>query len=472
MTGVTRVTGKTHPLPHLISNGGRPERNRRIVKNALAATRAALTWLVVTASLVTAGLVAAVPADAATKTYTASTAAEVHASPAAAAVLGTLAKGAHVLPTAAAKAGWLPITYAATTGYVATTAVTVDKKASAAVTTGPAGKKAATVTVNLRSAASLNADIVAVAKKAAVLKVTGVTSGTFTQVTYGSLPNWVYSEFLTAATDTTPDVVATYSTIAGLALRETAAVTATNLGTIKTGVKVGGTGTHSGSYSQVIYKGKVGWVITGYLKAVKGTPAALVLPIRKSTRYAMTAGTVVRANADAASDQVATLAAAEAVRTTGTTKNDFTQIIWDGATKWVATIALSTTKPSADGFIDLGSSSLNKLEPNGKAAVIALRAAFPQIKTIYGWRASSAYSSDHPNGRATDNMIPDYKKDEALGDAVAAWVIAHGKELHITYLIWRQSSYTISRGTWKKMADRGSDTANHMNHVHISFEPS
>ncbi|HEY3546770.1 MAG TPA: SH3 domain-containing protein [Propionicimonas sp.] len=443
------------------------------MKNALAATRAALTWLVLTACLVTAGLVTAVPADAATRTYTASAAAEVHASPAAtAAVLGTLAKGAHVLPKAAAKSGWLPIAYAATTGYVATSAVKVDKKAASSVTTGPAGKKAATVTVNLRASASLNADILAVAKKSSVLKVTGVTSGTFTQVTYGDKTSWVYSEFLTPTTDTTPDVVATYSTIASLALRETGVVTAKNLGTIAKGAKVSGTGVHSRSYSQVIYKGKVGWVITGYLKAAKGTAAALVLPIRKSTRYAMVADTVIRADADAASDQVTTLAAAEAVRTTGTVKKDFTQIIWDGATKWVATISLAITKPTADGFIDLGSSSLNKLEPYGKAAVIAIRAAFPEIKTIYGWRASSAYSSDHPSGRATDNMIPDYKKNKALGDAVAAWAIAHGKELHITYLIWRQRSYTISRGSWKSMADRGSDNANHMNHVHISFEPS
>ncbi len=443
------------------------------MKNALAAARAALTCLVVTASLVTAGLVTAVPAGAATKTYTATVAASVHASPAATApVLGTLIKGGHVLPTAAAKAGWLPIAYAATTGYVATTAVKADSKASTTVITGPAGKKAATLNVNLRAAASLNADIVTVVKKSAVLKVTGVTSAAFTQVTLDGKLHWVYSEFLTASTDTTPDVVASFTTISGLALRETASVTAKNQGTIKTGSKVGGTGTHSGSYSQVIYKGKVGWVITGYLKAVTGTPKALVLPIRKSTRYAMTADTAIRAAADAASEQVATLAAADAVRTTGKTKSTFTEIIWDGATKWVATIALSSKKPSVDGFIDLGSSSLNKLEPNGKAAVIAIRAAFPKIKTIYGWRSSSSYSGDHPNGRAIDNMIPDYKNNKALGDDLAAWAITHGKELHISYLIWRQRSYTISRGTWKAMEDRGGDTANHMDHVHISFEPS
>ena len=443
------------------------------MKNALAATRAALTCLVVTASLVTAGLVVAIPAGAATKTYTASVAAEVKASPAAhAPVLGTVAKGSRVLPKAAAKSGWLPITYAATTGYVPTTAVKADTKAASAVTTGPAGKKSATLNVNLRAAASLDADIVAVVKKAAVLNVTGVTSAAFTQVTYSGKPCWVYSEFLTASTDTTPDVVATFSTTAALALRETAVVTARNQGTIKKGSTVGGTGTHSAGYSQVIYKGKLGWVITGYLKAAKGTPAALVLPVRKYTRYAMTAGTAIRAAADTGSEQVATLAAAEAVRTTGKTKGTFTEVIWDGATRWVATIALSSTKPRVDGFIDLGSSSLNKLEPNGKAAVLAVRAAFPQIKTIYGWRASSSYSTDHPNGRATDNMIPDYKKNKALGDALAAWAIAHGDELNISYLIWRQQSYDIRRGSWKKMSDRGSDNANHLNHVHISFEPS
>ena len=36
----------------------------------------------------------------------------------------------------------------------------------------------------------------------------------------------------------------------------------------------------------------------------------------------------------------------------------------------------------------------------------------------------------------------------------------------------RDSTYTIARGSWVKMADRGGDTANHMNHVHVSFKAS
>ena len=50
---------------------------------------------------------------------------------------------------------------------------------------------------------------------------------------------------------------------------------------------VAGTGVHSGSYSQVIYSGrKLGWVITGYLRAVgRHRRRSYVLPMRVSTLY-------------------------------------------------------------------------------------------------------------------------------------------------------------------------------------------
>ena len=451
------------------------------MKNSLAVARTALTWFSVTASLVTAGLVVAVPAGAATKTYTASAAVEVRASAGTkAAVLGTVAKGDQVKAAGATTSGWLPIVYAAATGYVPTSAVTNDKTPAAAVTSGPAGKRSATATVNLRAAASLDAGIVGVVKKAAVLVVTGLTSGKFTQVTHDRKSRWVYTEFLSTSIDTTPDVVARYATIAPLALRQTAAVKAKSLSTVARSSKVGGTGTHKGSYSQVVHKGKLGWVITGYLKALPGTASARKLPIRTSTRYVKAADVPLMRGTLANSAKVTTLALAQALRITGRTKNGFTQVIWDGSTRWVATRWLAKTPPTSAPSApadpgdpgDLGSTSLNKLEPYGKAAVAALRARFPQIKTIHGWRSSSSYSGDHPNGRATDNMIPSYKSNQALGDDVAAWVIANGESLHVSYLIWRQQSYTMTRGTWKKMADRGGDTANHMDHVHISFEPS
>lgn len=108
------------------------------------------------------------------------------------------------------------------------------------------------------------------------------------------------------------------------------------------------------------------------------------------------------------------------------------------------------------------------------ATVIVLRAVaalFPEITTIGGWRATSAIAgSDHPFGRAIDVMIPDYRAPAqiALGDRIADFVIANHEALHIKYVIWRQRTWTPQNPTWRPMADRGSDTANHLDHVHVS----
>ncbi len=156
--------------------------------------------------------------------------------------------------------------------------------------------------------------------------------------------------------------------------------------------------------------------------------------------------------------------------TTGASKNKYSSVIWDGKVRWVYT-EYTQTKP-VDTSANLGSTSLNRLERYGKAAVLEIREAFPEISTIGGWRSSSDYSTDHPNGRAIDIMIPNYKKNKALGDRIANWVIKNGNRLHVTYLIWYQRNYRMSRGAWTNMENRGSDNQNHKNHVHISFEPS
>ncbi len=91
----------------------------------------------------------------------------------------------------------------------------------------------------------------------------------------------------------------------------------------------------------------------------------------------------------------------------------------------------------------------------------AVRATFG-ITTIGGYRAGDP--GDHGSGHAVDVMI----SSKSQGDAVAAYAIAHAKELHVAYVIWRQRIWMPDTGTWKAMADRGSITANHHDHVHIS----
>lgn len=96
---------------------------------------------------------------------------------------------------------------------------------------------------------------------------------------------------------------------------------------------------------------------------------------------------------------------------------------------------------------------------------------WPQVKDVGGWRPSDPYP-DHPSGRAVDIMMPNggAGSDVALGNEVAKYFQENAAEYGIYYMIWRQRMWKASDpiGQWTGMSDRGSPTANHMDHVHIS----
>ena len=71
--------------------------------------------------------------------------------------------------------------------------------------------------------------------------------------------------------------------------------------------------------------------------------------------------------------------------------------------------------------------------------------------------------------RAADFMV---YEDKAKGDAVAQYVIDNASRFRVEYLIWQQQIYIISNGYWEPMEDRGSPTANHMDHVHVAWLPA
>jgi hypothetical protein len=85
------------------------------------------------------------------------------------------------------------------------------------------------------------------------------------------------------------------------------------------------------------------------------------------------------------------------------------------------------------------------------------------VATVYGV-AGRAGTSDHPLGLALDFMV-----DRAMGDRLADFALRNRRRLGVNYVIYRQR---INFGNgWQAMQDRGSPTANHMDHVHISFQP-
>ena len=150
-------------------------------------------------------------------------------------------------------------------------------------------------------------------------------------------------------------------------------------------------------------------------------------------------------------------------------------MIFGGSARWAYTAYLSKSKPNGasdpaptPGGDNLGSSSLNKTNAYAHVVVKKIRAGFPAIKTIYGWRMSSAYSSDHPAGRALDIMIPSYKSSsaKALGDRIARYLQDNYKALHVHYIIWRQRQWNVERNTnvttgRRRMSDRGTHRQPH-----------
>ena len=94
-------------------------------------------------------------------------------------------------------------------------------------------------------------------------------------------------------------------------------------------------------------------------------------------------------------------------------------------------------------------------------------AAFPQVDYA-GGLGSRGNETDHDNGRAVDFMIPGYRSSAGndLGWRVAEWAT---KQPGIKYVIFDQMIYGGWTGGWRQMENRGSDTANHRDHVHVSI---
>ena len=178
----------------------------------------------------------------------------------------------------------------------------------------------------------------------------------------------------------------------------------------------------------------------------------------------------VRKTPDADADVVTVLDAADKVKITDVTEDGYRQIIYNDKPRWVKAEFLSKSKPeaSASGGLSTapcasGSGVEGGLGANAIAAHRAICARFPQVTAYGGYRAGSA---NHSSGRAIDVMV-----SGAAGWEIANWARANASALGITEVIHAQKIWTTQRAGdgWRGMSDRGSATANHYDHVHLSF---
>lgn len=108
---------------------------------------------------------------------------------------------------------------------------------------------------------------------------------------------------------------------------------------------------------------------------------------------------------------------------------------------------------------------LYRLRGNAAKAVSTMRKmGFNGTIHGFGYRPNK---TDHDDGNAVDFMVP---VGSPVGNKIARYFIANRKQHGVKYVIWKQRIASASSGwKWRRMEDRGSPTANHMDHPHVSF---
>ncbi|HEY0238342.1 MAG TPA: SH3 domain-containing protein [Friedmanniella sp.] len=423
--------------------------------------------LVVVLSITTTiGLMSSITATASTP-VTATTEVNVRAKPSTSAkILGTLHRGQTVKARSDSD-GWTKITYQDKTAYVFSRYLTKGGDLPSGDDVDKGGTRTTTTQVNLREGPGLTEDVITVLDEGTEVTLTGKTSKGWTEVTVGSDSGWVSTQYLTDAKDGLPAVTGTRTTTKDLTIRATSADDGRKLGVAEKGSTVSITGTTDNSRMQIIYKGAVAWVRAKYLtNGDTDEPSAPPLPPVTGSRYA-TADLTIRTTSGDDFVDLGDIPSGTKLSVTGVKENGRTQIIWDGAVRWVTTQYTTKTKPTGSG----ASPGVEKgLKPNALKVLAAVRENWPQIKTIGGVHPDPL--PDHPSGRALDLMLPDYKSaaGKKLGHDLSRWLEARHTELGINYIIYDQHIWNEQRDKegWRPMAGRGSDSANHKNHVHVT----
>lgn len=189
------------------------------------------------------------------------------------------------------------------------------------------------------------------------------------------------------------------------------------------GGKVSITGVRSGVWAQLLYAGKPRWVKADYLTSSRPAPAT------KDPEGPATTGSSSSAPSTPASAAPST--------------------------------APSSSSISGDACPD-GSAVESGLRPNTIAVHRAVCARYPAVSSYGGLRADG----EHSLGQALDIMV----SSSSLGGQIADWVRANAGRLGVTEVIWSQHIWTTQRSSegWRAMPDRGSSTANHYDHVHVT----
>jgi hypothetical protein len=201
------------------------------------------------------------------------------------------------------------------------------------------------------------------------------------------------------------------------------------------------------------------------------TPALKVI----GSRYTK-ASLNVRTAPDRGSRVVAVVSAGTKLSVTASVHDGYRFISFSGRGRWISNRYLSTEKPKTSSTSSGSCGGISAAPCPGDSAVEsgltqdairvhrALCARYPQISSFGGRRPGDP--GFHGTGQAVDAMI----SNSSVGWDIANWTRANAAKLGVSEVIYYQKIWTVQRSSegWRPMSDRGSATANHYDHVHVS----
>ena len=420
------------------------------------------------AAAVFLGLLALPGSAAASVRVTATTNVNVRAEPSTSArIVGGLYRGQTVTEISKIR-GWSKIKFAGSSAWVARQYLSEGPDLPPPSRVDAGAVKVTTTALNLRTGPGLTYKVIRVLAEGTRVTTTGKTARGFAEVLNGRSRGWAAVQYLASSRTGQPAVIGIRVATADLDIRTSSGPDARTVAEVRKGTRLAVTGATQNGRAQVVFRNAVRWVTAKYLaNPTVAQPAPPKLPKITGTRYATTTLDVRSTYADRYT-LIAEVPRGTKLRITGVVRNGRMQIVYANAARWVTARYLSKTRPA--GIPTSWQTVERGLQPNAVRVHRAARSRFPSISTYYGVRRD--ITPDHPAGRALDVMIPRYKTTSGrnLGSAVANWARANARSQRIRYVIWDQKIWNIERDRegWRHMASRGSDSANHRDHVHIT----
>lgn len=376
---------------------------------------------------------------------------------------------------------WCKVKYKGKNAYIHCDYLSVGGSSATLTSTGATGTRYASYSLNVRTGPSLTSDVYKTVKAGTKFTLSGKVASGFSQVKYSGKTYWVYTQYIQKSKPTTstssgtktstsslPKVTGKMKLTGRLMIRTDATANFKSLGKLPIGSIISVTGVKKNGVVEAVYQGRVvyfdaDWVVkvSASTSNVTGTSKVSTIGTRVSTSTL-----TVRSQATSGSTKLASAPAGTVFKVTGKISNGYAQINWNGRKAWVAALYLKANDGTS--LVTSWSAGLDSLLASGKKIVKVVHAQFPRVKVMYGVRFDSL--PDHPSGKAVDIMLPGkYKNEQAYGWAIANYMRAHAKELNIRYIIFAQHVWNPAvNNKWRLFASRGSDNANHYNHVHVT----